>query len=277
LADAADPRQLERLLGAGGVTAKRSFGQNFLVDRDLRDRVLEEAGIAPEDEVLEVGAGPGTLTVQLAGRCRRLVAVELDRGLLRILRHQVEGLPNVEVVEADILKLDTASLFPGGGEVVLGNIPYYLTGALVSRLLERPRPPRRLSFVVQLEVAERWTAETGGSLSSVAVQVLARPRLALRLPAAAFDPRPKVDSALVVMDVRERPAVDVDDLHAFFRFVESVFQFRRKQLGGTLARLTGRSRDDVAAALARIPVDPAQRPETLSLPQWESVYQEFSA
>lgn len=277
MADAADPRQLERLLGAGGVRAKRSFGQNFLVNPELRDRVLEEAAILPEDEVLEVGAGPGTLTVELAGRCRRLVAVELDRGLLKVLRRQVANLANVQVVEADILKLDTGSLFPAGGEVVVGNIPYYLTGALVSKLLERPLPPRRLSFVVQLEVAERWTAETGGSLSSVAVQVLARPRLALRLPASAFSPRPKVDSALVVMDVRDHPAVQVDDLHAFFRFVESVFQFRRKQLGGTLARLTGRDRDEVGRALAGVGVDPAQRPETLSLSQWESVYQEFSA
>lgn len=276
MADAADPRQLERLLG-GSVRAKKSFGQNFLVDQDLRDRVLDEAGVELEDEVLEVGAGPGTLTVDLARRCRRLVAVELDRGLLKVLRRQVASLPNVEVVEADILKLDTGALFPEGGEVVVGNIPYYLTGALVSRLLERPRPPRRLSLVVQREVAERWTAETGGSLSSVAVQVLARPRLALRLPAAAFEPRPRVDSALVVMEVRERPAVDVPDLHAFFRFVEAVFQFRRKQLAGTLARLLGVGREEAAARLAALGIDPSRRPETLTLQEWESVAKQFGS
>lgn len=256
--------------------ARKSLGQNWLVDRALVEQVLEAAEIRPEDQVLEVGAGPGTLTRGLSERAQRVVAVEVDSRLLGVLRKELKGLENVEVVEGDILKLDTGALFPAGGEVVVGNIPYYLTGALVSRLLERPRPPRRLSLVVQREVAERWTAETGGSLSSIAVQVLARPRLALQLPAAAFQPVPKVDSALVVMDVRERPAVDVPDLQAFFRFVESVFQFRRKQLGGTLARLTGSPREGAAAALSRLGIEPTRRPETLSLQEWESVAREFA-
>lgn len=256
--------------------ARRSLGQNWLLDPVLRDQVLEAAEIRPEDEVMEIGAGPGTLTRGLAERARRLVAVEVDGRLLGVLRQRLKGLDNVELVQADILRLETQDFFPDGGEVVVGNIPYYLTGALVSRLLERPRPPRRLSLVVQREVAERWTADTGGSLSSVAVQVLARPRLALRLPAAAFDPQPRVDSALVVMDVRERPAVEVPDLQAFFRFVEAVFQSRRKQLGGTLGRLSGLGGEECGARLRELGIEPTRRPETLSLAEWESVARRFS-
>lgn len=275
--DPADARQLDRLLQRHRARPKKSFGQNFLIDAGLRDRVLEEAGIEPTDEVLEIGAGAGTLTTGLAARCRRLVAVELDQAMLRILREVAGGHANLEVVAGDILKLDTQALFPAGGEVVVGNIPYYLTGALLPRLLERPWPPRRLSLVVQREVAERWCAETGGSLSSVAVQVFAQPRLALMLPRTAFQPAPRVDSALVVLEVRKRPAVDVPDLNLFFRLVEAVFQQRRKQLGGTLARIAGVSGVEAAERLLAIGVEPARRPETLVLQEWERVSREFPA
>ena len=124
--DPADARQLDRLLQRHRARPKKSFGQNFLIDAGLRDRVLEEAGIEPTDEVLEIGAGAGTLTTGLAARCRRLVAVELDQAMLRILREVAGGHANLEVVAGDILKLDTQALFPAGGEVVVGNIPYYL-------------------------------------------------------------------------------------------------------------------------------------------------------
>ena len=273
--DPADARQLDLLLRRHRARAKKSFGQNFLIDPAVRDRVLEEAGIATGDDVLEVGAGAGTLTLGLAHRCRRVVAVELDRAMLRVLREVVGALPNVEVVEADILQLDTGALFPEGGEVVVGNIPYYLTGALLPRLLERPRPPRRLSLMVQKEVAERWCAQTGGSLSSVAVQVFARPRYALTIPRSAFQPVPRVDSALVVLDVRERPAVDVPDLNLFFRLVEAAFQQRRKQLGGSFARIAQVGGTVAAERLRAAGVDPTRRPETLTLPEWEAVSRAF--
>lgn len=222
-----------------------------------------------------MGAGAGTLTISLAARCRRLVAVEVDPAMLRVLAEIAAILPNLELIAADILKLDTQSLFPQGGEVVVGNIPYYLTGALLPRLLERERPPRRLSLVVQKEVAERWCSETGGSLSSVAVQVFSAPRLAVRLPRTAFQPVPKVDSALVVLEVRARPAVQVPDLPAFFRLVEAVFQQRRKQLGGTLGRLSGCGGPEASERLRAIGIDPRRRPETLLLPEWERLSGEF--
>jgi 16S rRNA (adenine1518-N6/adenine1519-N6)-dimethyltransferase len=275
--DPADPDQLFELLRRHRVDAKHSLGQNFLTDPAIRDAVVDAAGIAPDDDVLEVGAGPGTLTLELARRCRRLVAVELDRRLIPALREVIAAQGNVEVVQADILRFDIHAAFPQGGEVVAGNIPYSLTGALIEKLLQPAPRPRRLSLVVQKEVAERWTASTGASLSTVAVQVFATARIAMTIPASAFTPAPKVDSALVLLEVRDRPAVNVSDLNAFFRFVEAVFQFRRKQLGGALGRIAGIGSTEAAARLRDAGIDPQRRPQTLSLAEWEAIFGGFAA
>jgi 16S rRNA (adenine1518-N6/adenine1519-N6)-dimethyltransferase len=273
--DPADAHQLDQLLRRHRIDLKHSLGQNFLTDSVVRDEVAMQAGLTPEDEVLEVGAGVGTLTVALAPRCRRVVAVELDGRLIPPLRESLAGIENVEVVRTDILRFNVRSAFPDGNEIVVGNIPYNVTGALIRKLLDDPPRPKRLSLVVQKEVAERWTAATGASLATVAVQVFAEARLLLTIPAAAFTPAPRVDSALVRLDVRERPAVDAADLQAFFRFVEAVFQGRRKQLGGTLGRISGIGSTAAGTRLREVGIDPERRPQTLSLGEWEALYEEF--
>lgn len=273
--DPADPDQLSKLLRRHRINLKHSLGQNFLIDPDLRDQVAAAAG-SQSDEVVEVGAGVGTLTIALAERHRRVTAVELDRTLIPALREVVGGREGVEVVEADILKLDLAERYPNGGEVVAGNIPYNLTGALIRKLLDQPPRPRRLSLVVQKEVGERWTATTGASLATVAVQVFAEGRLGMTIPAAAFTPEPRVDSVLVLLEVRDQPAVQVADMDAFFRLVESVFQFRRKQLGGALGRIAGIGSEAAASWLREVGIDPERRPQTLTLHEWESVYFRFT-
>jgi 16S rRNA (adenine1518-N6/adenine1519-N6)-dimethyltransferase len=273
--DPADAHQLDQLLRRHRIELKHSLGQNFLIDPALRDAVADHAGLSAEDEVLEVGAGVGTLTVALARRARRVVAVELDGRLIPALRESLAGLDNVEVVRTDILRFNVRSAFPVGQEIVAGNIPYSLTGALIRKLLDDPPRPRRLSLVVQKEVAERWTASTGASLATVAVQVFAEASIAWAIPRSAFIPAPRVDSALVLLDVRNRPAVTVDDLPAFFRFVEAVFQGRRKQLGGTLGRISGLGSTEAGSRLRKLAVDPQRRPQTLNLPEWEAIYQEF--
>lgn len=252
--------------------ARHRLGQNFLHDEELLDRVADAAGVGPDDEVLEVGAGPGTLTRRLAPRARRLVAVELDERLIPTLRRAA---PTAEVLAANILDVDLPVLFPAGGEIVVGNIPYYLTGALLRRVLDARPLPKRISFVVQREVAERWCGAGGWSLATVVAQTLTVPELRFTLPPAAFDPPPRVWSALVRLDVRERPAVSVPHLDAFFRFVEAVFQFRRKQLGSSLVRVTGLVREDVAERMRALGIDPERRPETLGLREWEGVYRSF--
>ena len=276
MTDPADAHQLDSLLRRHGITLQRRLGQNFLVDPKLRDLIAEAAAVDANDEVLEVGAGVGTLTLALAPRCRRLVAVELDRNLMPALRDVIAGLGNVELVQADILRFDVVGAFPSGGEVVAGNIPYNLTGALIPKLLDQLPRPRRLSLVVQKEVAERWTATTAASLATVAVQVFALPRIVMTIPASSFTPVPKVDSCLVILEVRDKPAVQVDDLNRFFRFVEAVFQFRRKQLGGTVARIAEVSGREAGQRLGELGVDPTRRPQTLLLPEWEALYVAFN-
>jgi 16S rRNA (adenine1518-N6/adenine1519-N6)-dimethyltransferase len=179
-------------------------------------------------------------------------------------------------VESDILRVDQQELFPNGGHIVAGNIPYNLTGALIRRLLEAGPRPRRLSLVVQKEVAERWTASGGASLATVAVQVFAMARLQFTIPASAFMPPPRVDSACVVVEVRDRPAVDVPDLDAFFRLVEAVFQLRRKQLGGALGRISGIGSTRAGARLREAGIDPQRRAQTLDLGEWEKLYRAFN-
>lgn len=254
------------------LRARKSLGQHFLVDAALRDRVISAARIGPDDEVLEIGAGPGTLTRDLARLARRVVAIEVDRRLLPLLR---SAAPTAEIVNDDVLKVDAAVLFPSGGEIVVGNIPYYLTGALVPHLLGREPRPRRLSLVVQREVAKRWCGLDGWSLATVAVQTFSEPRIELELPPEAFEPPPRVTSALVILEVRPTPAVEVADLDGFFRFVEAVFQFRRKQLRAALARIARRPADKVAAGLNTLGIDPERRAQTLSLSEWEATFRLF--
>ena len=273
--DPAEAHQLEGLLRRHRIELRHGLGQNFLTDASARDAVAEAAGITSDDEVLEVGAGVGTLTAALASRCRRLVAVELDGRLMPALRETLAGHENVELVRTDILRFNIRSAFPNGNEIVAGNIPYNLTGALIRKLLDEPPRPRRLSLVVQKEVAERWTAASGASLSTVTVQVFAEAQMLFTIPAAAFTPPPRVDSALVRLDVRERPAVEVDNLQTFFRFVEAVFQGRRKQLGGTLGRISGLGSTAAGTRLRDLGVDPERRPQTLDLKEWEAIYKEF--
>ena len=257
---------------ADRLKASKRLGQHFLVDPALRGRVVAEAGIQAEDEVLEIGAGPGTMTGELVRMARRVVAIELDGRLLARLR---AAAPGAEIVHGDVMQIDPAVLFPSGGEVVVGNIPYYLTGALIPHLLGREPRPKRLSLVVQREVARRWCGLDGWSLATVAVQTFTEPRLAFELPPEAFDPPPRVTSALAVLEVRAAPAVTAPDLDGFFRFVEAVFQFRRKQLRGALARVAGLSGDQAATRLSGLGIDPARRAETLSLTEWEETFHTF--
>jgi 16S rRNA (adenine1518-N6/adenine1519-N6)-dimethyltransferase len=276
LIDPADAKQLDSLLRRHRIDLNHRLGQNFLVDTPVRDAVARSAALALEDDVLEVGAGVGTLTIALAPLCRKLIAVEIDGRLIPALRDVTSGLANVEIVRSDILRLNARSSFPQGGEVVAGNIPYNVTGALIRKLLDDAPRPKRLSLVVQKEVAERWTAPSGASLATVAVQVFAQANLVFTIPASAFFPEPRVDSALVALEVRSKPAVDVDDLDRFFRFVESIFQFRRKQLGGALARLIGAGGPTAAARLGALGIDPTRRAQTLSLAEWEALYRGFA-
>lgn len=251
----------------------RRLDQHFLFDPSILDRIVDALDPRPEDVVLEIGAGRGTLTRRLATRVRRVVAIERDRDLVAVLRGA--GPPdNVAVVRGDALKLDWSELVEPALHAacctlhdlkVVGNIPYSITTPLIDKALTPPLPGV-VVFLVQCEVADRLAADPGskayGALS-VGVQAVAGVERLFDVPAGAFRPPPKVDSAAVRILPLERPLIAEADQPAFRQFVTALFGRRRKQLVGALRGVTGRERSEVEARLEAVGVDPTARSETL--------------
>jgi len=241
--------------------AKRRLGQHFLTDPRLLGRIADALGAGPGDTVLEIGPGPGGLTAALAERAGRLVAIEKDRDLIPLLR---ERFPEAAIVEADALDADWRAL-AGPRFLVTGNIPYNITSPLIDKALEPPRPDR-IVFLVQQEVADRVTARPGepayGALS-VGVQSVARAERLFTVPAGAFRPRPKVDSAVLRLTPLAEPLVSAAEQRSFRRLVVGLFGFRRKQLARGLRELTGWEASRVAGLLAGLGIRAEVRPEVL--------------
>jgi 16S rRNA (adenine1518-N6/adenine1519-N6)-dimethyltransferase len=225
------------------------------------------------DDIIEVGPGLGTLTVELASRVRAVVGVEIDPVSVRALALTLRNHGNVRIIEGNVLRTEIANLLPPPYRVA-GNIPYNLTGALFTHLLEQARPPARIDLLVQEEVAERIVAPPGGwSLATLGVRVYGRPELVLRVPRAAFLPQPEVDSALLRIVPDPEPALPRADLPSFFRFVTPFFQARRKQLPFVLARSQGVSGVEARRRLTVIGIDPTRRAETLTLDEWRRFFE----
>lgn len=244
--------------------AKRRLGQHFLSNPRILERIAEALEATERDIVLEIGPGPGGLTAALAQRAGRVVAIEKDAELVPALR---ERFPQATVVEGDALELDWHAL-AGSGALIAGNIPYNITSPLIDKALTPPRPPR-IVFLVQKEVADRVTAAPGGGeygALTVGVQAVARAERLFVVPAGAFHPRPKVDSAVLRLTPLATPLVPDRDLARFRRLVVGIFGFRRKQLGRGVRELTGWPADRAGEVLARADIDPAARPETLAPP-----------
>jgi 16S rRNA (adenine1518-N6/adenine1519-N6)-dimethyltransferase len=250
------------------LRTRKSMGQNFLADGVIARAVLDALPPAP-GSVVEVGAGPGTMTRALSQTRQRVAAIELDPALARVLRQEVAG---VEVVEGDALEVDIAHLLPAP-YAVFGNIPYHITGLLVPRLLRLDPAPEWVAVMVQLEVAERLCAEPGGwSLATLAVRTAATAELLLRVPARAFEPAPKVESALVLLRPAPRAAFADDD---FFAFARAVFQERRKKLPNAVANALGHDVGAGREVVTAAGLDPMRRPQTLDLREWEVLYRAY--
>lgn len=264
-----------------GIEPKQSLGQNFLFDDNILASIVAAADLSATDEVLEVGPGIGSLTRHLAAAARRVVAVELDQRFLPILEQELSGFSNVELIHADILEVDPADYFSGQAEAgsrykVVGNVPYYITGAILRHLLGATLKPARMVLTVQKEVAERLTAAPPNmSLLAVSVQVYGQVERVMTVKAGAFWPRPDVDSAVVAITIDpqhlgEQPAFDEK---RFFRLVRAGFSQKRKQLKNNLRSLGGDAL--VAEALDRAGIDGRRRAETLSLSEWQQLYEAF--
>lgn len=255
--------------------AKKRFGQHFLSDVNILTRIVDAAEIAPAEAALEVGPGLGSLTAVLAARAARVVAVELDRDLAAILRERFAAAPNVAIIEGDVLARTPGELLAAGGAappyVVVANLPYNIAAPVLRRFLEGDVRPRRLVVMVQLEVAESIVAAPGRmGLLGVATQVYADNRIVMRVAPGAFSPPPKVDSAVVRLDVLPRPRVDVP-LDAFFRIVRAGFGNPRKQLRNSLSFGLHVKQTVVDAVMRAAGIDVTLRPQVLSLDDWQAI------
>jgi 16S rRNA (adenine1518-N6/adenine1519-N6)-dimethyltransferase len=277
--DLSSPKTLKEIMAAHGIRPKHSLGQNFLIDQRVLEAIVAAAGLGSGDLVLEIGPGLGTLTQRLAQAAGRVLAIELDRDLISILQKTiVEPYGNVEVIHGDAGKVDLRRLLGerlGAGQKakVTANLPYYVTTPLLMRLLEEDLPLDCIVVMVQKEVADRMVAPPGGKeygALSVAVQYYTEPRVVTRVSRGAFLPPPEVDSAVVAMQVRERPPVDAPR-HLFFQVVRAAFGQRRKALANALTGGLGLDKQRVQELLGAAGIDPGRRGETLSLEEFAAI------
>ena len=265
------------LLRRFGLRPDKRLGQNFLVDQGALLKIIEIAAISQEDTVLEVGPGLGGLTSLLAAEAHQVVAVELDGRLIPILKQVLSPHPNVQLVQGDILALNPLELIGAPHYKVVANIPYYITSALVRHLLEGGWRPTCLVLTVQREVAERICALPGElSLLALSVQVYGQPQVRARIPAGAFYPPPKVDSAVIRVDILPEPAIPIPLLSPFFRLAKAGFSQKRKTLGNALAASLAWPKNRAEAMLLAAGIDPRRRAETLNLAEWGALARQFA-
>jgi 16S rRNA (adenine1518-N6/adenine1519-N6)-dimethyltransferase len=269
---------IPRLLHQYRLHPDKSLGQNFLVDETALQNVIQAASVTSQDDVLEIGPGLGSLTRYLAIYAHTVIAVEVDPALIPVLNQVVGQFSNVRVIQGDILALDPVQLVSQTEYLVVANIPYYITSALVRHLLEASLPPQRLVLTIQQEVARRICAEPGDmSLLALSVQVYGHPQIMAYIPAGAFYPPPNVDSSIIRIDRYPSPLIPSDELEAFFQLIKAGFSQKRKTLRNALAGGLHLSPPAVEAMLKSAFIDPMRRAETLSLSEWHYLTKVFSA
>lgn len=276
--DIASPKKTKELLQRHGFTLKKSLGQNFLIDPNILNKIVSAAGLDETRGALEIGPGIGALTQQLAKLAGRVVAVEIDQRLLPLLEETLQAYPNASVVHGDVLKVDLKQLFgqyfEGYERVsVVANLPYYITTPIIMKLLEDKLPLERIVVMIQKEVAERMSAKPGGKeygSLSIAVQYYCEPEIVTIVPHTVFIPQPNVDSAVIKLKVRERPAVEVADEAFFFEVVQASFVQRRKTIYNNLASrfFTKETKGRLEAILQEAGIEPSRRGETLSIEEY---------
>lgn len=264
------PLNAEALLKRYHLQAHKGLGQNFLQDPMALEEIVSAAEIQHTDIVLEIGPGLGSLTRYLAVTAREVIAVELDENLIPPLKAVLSPYQNVQIIHGDILKLTPNDLIAESKYLVVANIPYYITSAVIRHLLESESKPRRIVLTIQKEVAQRICAKPGDmSLLALSVQVYGKPRVAAHIPAEAFFPAPKVDSAVLVIDIYSSPLIKEELLDSFFKLVKAGFSQKRKTLRNSLSSGLHISPSKAAEILTHANIDPQRRAETLSIEEWE--------
>jgi 16S rRNA (adenine1518-N6/adenine1519-N6)-dimethyltransferase len=266
------------LLKKYGIKPKKSLGQNFLIEPAGLNKVIDAAALTTTDEVLEIGAGLGSLTYLLAQTAKQVTAVEIDRTMLPPLREALTEFNNVRFVEGDILELKPDELMQAQDYVVVANIPYYISSAIIRHLMEAQHRPKRVVLTVQKEVAERVLAKDGKmSLLSLSVQVFGQVSMAGVIPAGSFLPAPEVDSAVLKVELYPEPLIPFEQQQAFFRLAHAGFGQKRKTLRNSLSAGLSLSGSEVEKILTNTGFDPQRRAETLTIVEWKRLTEAWLA
>ena len=276
------PSTIREIKDKYGFRLSKSLGQNFLTDKNIIDEIIESAQIGPEDLVMEIGPGMGVITMEAAEKAKKVIAVEIDKNLIPILKETLKDYDNVEIINKDILKTDVNGLIDGckekfAGVKILGNLPYYITTPIIMKLLEDGVKADSITIMMQKEVADRIKALPGtkayGALS-VAVQYYCTAEAVVTVPKEVFMPQPKVDSTVLRLCIRKEKPVILEDRDMFFRCVKAGFGQRRKTLLNSLMGIDNITKDIVRDALEKAGIDPSRRAETLNLEEFAKLSNE---
>ncbi|RSK56856.1 16S rRNA (adenine(1518)-N(6)/adenine(1519)-N(6))-dimethyltransferase RsmA [Bacillus canaveralius] len=277
--DIATPLRTRAILEKYGFSFKKSLGQNFLIDTNILKNIVDHAGLTDNTGVIEIGPGIGALTEQLARNSKKVVALEIDQRLLPILKDTLGPYPNTKIIHGDVLKADVSKIineeFAGINDItVVANLPYYVTTPIIMKLLEEHLPIRGIVVMLQKEVADRISANPGskdyGSLS-IAVQYYTEAETVMVVPKTVFVPQPNVDSAVIRLTKRDKPAVSVIEEEFFFLVTRASFAQRRKTILNNLTSQLPNGKemkDEIVAALHEADIDPGRRGETLSIEEF---------
>lgn len=280
-----NPQETIAVLQKYNFAFQKKFGQNFLIDPRVLEKIIKAAEITEDDCVLEIGPGIGTMTQHLACAAKKVIAVEIDRALIPILQDTLSGWDNVKIINEDVMKVDLAKLAEeeNGGKPlkVVANLPYYITTPIIMGLFENHVPLKSITVMVQKEVADRMQVGPGtkdyGALS-LAVQYYAKPYIVANVPPNCFMPRPKVGSAVIRLERYEEPPVKVKDEKLMFRIIRASFNQRRKTLANGLKNSAELdfTKEEIATAIAGIGKEPGVRGETLTLEEFARLADELS-
>ena len=258
--------------------AKKGLGQHFLVDRGVLDKIILAAELVPSDTVIEVGPGLGILTGVLAKKTKKVIAIEVDSKLASSLQKKLSKFTNMTVINADVLQLDPGDLIDRKQSYkVVANLPYYIAAPILRHFLEAYIKPSLMIVMVQKEVGQSIVAQPGDmSMMGISVQLYGKPTIVDYVSAKSFYPEPKVDSAIVSIDVYPRPAIPAQDITGFFEIVKAGFSAPRKQIRNSLAQGLKLASAEVIPLLEKTRISPKRRPETLSIQEWARLNHAFS-
>ena len=263
--DLTSEKTIKELLKEHQTRPIKKFGQNFLINKETLNKVVEASDLKPNDIVLEIGPGVGTLTQELAKRAKKVIAAEKDQDMIEVLKETVGSFKNTEIIQKDALKLQV-SIFGLQKYKVVANLPYYITSPVIRKFLESPVPPELMVLVVQKDVAQRITAQPPDmNLLAVSAQFYAEPKIISFVPKEFFWPKPKVNGAILKIIPKQTPKMNRD---LFFKIVKAGFAQPRKQIANNLSKKLGFKKETTTAWLLKNKIQPGQRAETLAMKDW---------